>query len=51
MDKNDLTLRLNQIGKKLLIKSLPNYFDNKIASAQCKSSVMLAALLAPGQPQ
>jgi len=28
-----------------------NYFDNKIASAQCKSSVMLAALLAPGQTQ
>ena len=30
MDKDDLTARLNQIGKILLIKSLPNYFDNKI---------------------
>ena len=30
MDKNDLTLKLNQIGQKLLIKSLPNYFENKI---------------------
>ena len=30
MDKNDLTLKLNQIGKKLLIDTLPNYLSNRI---------------------
>ena len=30
MDKNDLTLKLNQIGKKLLINSLSNYINNQI---------------------
>ncbi len=30
MNKNDLILKLNQIGKELLINSLPNYLDNKI---------------------
>jgi len=30
MDKNELTLKLNQIGKKLLLTSLPNYINNQI---------------------
>jgi len=30
MDKNDLTLELNKIGKKLLINSLSNYINNQI---------------------
>ena len=30
MNKEDLALKLNQIGKNLLIKSLPKYLNNKI---------------------
>ena len=31
MDKEDLLKKLSSIGKDLLLKTLPNYFDNKIA--------------------